>query len=172
MVIRWKRLVSAPPQAPEGSKKVGSAKRKTPHPASGGASKAKVKKDNLDSTKTVEREAESDGSKQKDASGNKAESNKKSSNTENSEKLDAACAKTEKLIKTSSKSKIEKTEKLSESAKAASNKLNEFNMFEKLGEERKEKKRRPKTAKTYTSKFRSTGTVLVKYYFSFFLGIV
>lgn len=169
--MRWKRLVSTPShQVSEEVKKVGSAKRKTPHPVSGGASKAKVKKDNLDSAKAVERESKSDEGKQKDASGNKVESNKKSPNTENSEKSDAA--KTEKMKASSSKSKVEKTEKLNESTKATSNKLNEFNMFEKLGEERKEKKRRPKTAKTYTSKFRSTGTVPVKYYFSFFLDII
>ncbi|VDK81071.1 unnamed protein product [Litomosoides sigmodontis] len=157
LVVRWKRLISAPShQVSDELKKVGSAKRKTPHPVSGGASKAKVKKDSLDSAKTVERESKLDGNKQKDACGNKMESNKKSPNTENSEKSDAA--KAEKLMKTSStKSKVEKTEKLSESTKSTSNKLNEFNMFEKLGEEGKEKKRRPKTAKTYTSKFRSTG---------------
>uniref|UniRef100_A8NR35 TFIIS N-terminal domain-containing protein n=1 Tax=Brugia malayi TaxID=6279 RepID=A8NR35_BRUMA len=162
LVIRWKRLVSAPPQqVPEELKKVGSAKRKTPHPASGGASKAKVKKDNLETTKTAEKEV--DGSKQKDISGNKVESSKKSPSIEYPEKLDASSVKAEKSMKaSSSKTKVEKAEKLNESAKAVSNKLNEFNMFEKLGEERKEKKRRPKTAKTYTSKFRSTGTVLVK----------
>lgn len=171
LVLRWKRLVSAPPhQVPEEMRKVGSAKRKTPHPASVGASRAKVKKDNLDSTKTVEKETESDGSKQKDVSASKIESSKRSPNTENSEKSDAASVKAEKPMKASSSKS--KAEKLSESAKIASNKLNEFNMFEKLGEERKEKKRRPKTAKTYTSKFRSTGTVPVKYCFSLFLKIV
>ncbi|EJW77859.1 hypothetical protein WUBG_11233, partial [Wuchereria bancrofti] len=137
LVIRWKRLVSAPPQqVPEELKKVGSAKRKTPHPASGGASKAKVKKDNfnLETTKTAGKEV--DGSKQKDISGNKVESSKKSPSIENPEKLDVSSAKAEKSMKaSSSKTKIEKTEKLNESAKAMSNKLNEFNMFEKLGEE-------------------------------------
>uniref|UniRef100_A0A915PCL0 Uncharacterized protein n=1 Tax=Setaria digitata TaxID=48799 RepID=A0A915PCL0_9BILA len=162
LVVRWKRLVSAPPhQMPEETKKVGSAKRKTPHPTSGSASKAKIKKDSMEIPKPVDKETESDGSKQKEASGNKVESSKKLPNTESSEKSDSG--KTESAVKVSSSkvgsSRLEKVEKSSEANKAVSNKLNEFNMFEKLGEERKEKKRRPKTAKTYTSKFRSTGTV-------------
>uniref|UniRef100_A8PG17 Histone B4, putative n=1 Tax=Brugia malayi TaxID=6279 RepID=A8PG17_BRUMA len=159
LVIQWKRLVSAPPQqVPEELKKVGSGRRKTPHMASGGASKAKMMEDNLKTTKT---EKEVDGRKLKDISGNKVESSKKSPSIENPEKLDVSSAKAEKSMKaSSSKTKVEKTEKLNKSAKAILNKLNEFNMFEKLDKERKEKKRRPKKAKTYTSKFRSIGTVL------------
>ncbi|VIP00475.1 histone B4, putative [Brugia malayi] len=156
LVIQWKRLVSAPPQqVPEELKKVGSGRRKTPHMASGGASKAKMMEDNLKTTKT---EKEVDGRKLKDISGNKVESSKKSPSIENPEKLDVSSAKAEKSMKaSSSKTKVEKTEKLNKSAKAILNKLNEFNMFEKLDKERKEKKRRPKKAKTYTSKFRSIG---------------
>lgn len=167
--MQWKRLVSAPPkQSCEELKKVGSAKRKTPHPASGGFSKVKMKKVDQDSAKTCEKEAESDGNKQKDVGGNKVESSKKSPSVESSEKSDVSPAKTEKPMKASSIKN--KADKLSDSAKATSNKLNEFNMFEKLGEERKEKKRRPKTAKTYTSKFRSTGTVLVQVFIFILCG--
>ncbi|MCP9265127.1 hypothetical protein DINM_020340 [Dirofilaria immitis] len=130
LVICWKRLVSTPPhQVPEELKK--SVLQSAKHPIW----------------------------RLEDLSGNKVECSKKFSSAESSEKSDAGSVKAEKPVKASSSksNKIEKTEKSSESNKTASSKLNEFNMFEKLGEERKEKKRRPKTAKTYTSKFRSTG---------------
>ncbi|VDN06887.1 unnamed protein product [Thelazia callipaeda] len=158
LVLRWKRLIATPPpQSSEGTKKVGSAKRKTPHPVSVSANKIK-KKEKQDISKNVEEEVESEGS---EVSGSKVETKNKSLNSECSEQLDRASTSVNKPVKISSlkivTNKVNKAEKSSESAKVVSEKLNEFNMFEKLGEGRKEKKPRPKTAKTYTSKFRSTG---------------
>lgn len=172
LVMRWKRLVTTPPQPPpEEVKKVGSAKRKTPHPSASGTShraedgsKPKAKKGNPNAFSNAEKRVEAEESKHEEVFGDKVESSKKTPSSD-VEKPNASSAKTEKpkaIPVKAGDSKSEKDGKGSELSKQpASNKLNEFNMFEKLGEERKEKKRRPKTAKTYTSKFRSTGSVLL-----------
>lgn len=136
----------AAPTASE-PKKVGSAKRKSPHPSAVTKQKVKKVKDPTEQIET-EREHSKESSKKTEKSADKGEKIavvKDGSESLSSSKSESGSPKSEKTTGAS-----EPTEK------TKSNKLNEFNMFEKLSEDRKGKTR-PKTAKTYTSRFRSTG---------------
>lgn len=164
LVAKWKKIVASQPVPSEEPKRVGSLKRKTPHPSTN-SSKKIIRKNILEKNEQTISMAISSGNSvtvnRASEKNRKEETERKTSNDDIEESLQKNMkekdekSEKEQMIATGNSEKLEKNNKVT------SNKMNEFNMFEKLGEERKEKKKRPKTAKTYTSKFRSTGILVL-----------
>ncbi|MFH4983290.1 hypothetical protein AB6A40_009999 [Gnathostoma spinigerum] len=160
LITNWKNLIAnPPPPAAEKPKRVGSAKRKTPHPATKTSSRVSLKVESSTSAelpKVVSGLKLSDGDEKNRETKNKSDEKQQEKTDERTEtklehkKPDGSTANMEKQDKSVTSDEGAVTKK-------SSSKLTEFNFTEKLDEERQQKKKRPKTAKTYMSKFRSTG---------------
>ncbi|VDN50523.1 unnamed protein product [Dracunculus medinensis] len=164
LVAKWKKIVASQPVPSEEPKRVGSLKRKTPHPSTN-SSKKIIRKNILEKNEQTISMAISSGNSvtvnRASEKNRKEETERKTSNDDIEESLQKNMKEKDEKSEKEQMIATGKSEKLEKNNKVTSNKMNEFNMFEKLGEERKEKKKRPKTAKTYTSKFRSTGILVL-----------